>query len=146
MKRVVDKHLDSVMGDRLRRSLSPHRVASEMMELQALAREAPRKLSDTLSLLADNRFQIRVTGLEESRLMENLQKIANRITTGLIIAALLVAAAMMMRIETKVTLFGYPALALVMFLLAAALGIGVVLSALLRDRRARPREEPGPRA
>jgi hypothetical protein len=33
-----------------------------------------------------------------------------------------------------------------MFLLAAALGIGVVLSALLRDRRARPREEPGPRA
>ena len=146
MKRVVDKHLDSVMGDRLRRSLSPHRVASEMMELQALAREAPRKLSDTLSLLADNRFQIRITGLEESRLMENLQKIANRITTGLIIAALIVAAAMMMRIETKAQLFGYPALALVMFLIAAALGIGIVLSALLRDRRARPREEPGPRS
>lgn len=145
MKRVVDRHLDSVMGDRLRRSMSPHRIASEMMELQALAREAPRKVSDMLSLLADNRFQIRITGLEESRLMENLQKIANRITTGLIIAALIVAAAMMMRIETKAQLFGYPALALVMFLMAAALGVGVVVSALLRDRRARPREEPGPR-
>jgi ABC-type polysaccharide/polyol phosphate export permease len=78
--------------------------------------------------------------------MENLQKIANRITTGLIIAALIVAAAMMMRIETKAQLFGYPALALVMFLIAAALGIGIVLSALLRDRRARPREEPGTRS
>jgi len=145
MKRVVDRHLDSVMAERLRRSLSPHRVASELMDLQMLAREAPRKLSDTLSLLADNRFKLRITGLEESRLMENLQKIANRITTGLIVAALIVAAAMIMRIETKVRLFGYPALALVLFLLAAALGVGIVISALLRDRKARPREESGPR-
>lgn len=145
LKRVVDRHLDSVMGERLRKSLSPHRVASELMELQALTRDAPRKLSDMLSLLADNRLQIRVTGLEESRLMENLQKIANRITTGLIVAALIVAAAMIMRIETTVRLFGYPALALVMFLLAAALGVGIVASALLRDRRAKPREESGPR-
>jgi predicted unusual protein kinase regulating ubiquinone biosynthesis (AarF/ABC1/UbiB family) len=144
VKRVVERHLDTVMGERLRRSLAPHRVASEMMDLQALAREAPRKLSDTLSLLADNRLQIRVTGLEESRLMENLQKIANRITTGVITAALIIAAAMIMRIETKVRLFGYPALALVLFVLAAALGVSIVFSALMRDRRARPREESGP--
>jgi predicted unusual protein kinase regulating ubiquinone biosynthesis (AarF/ABC1/UbiB family) len=144
VKHVVERHLDSIMGERVRRSLAPHRVASELMDLQALAREAPRKLSDTLSLLADNRFQIRVTGLEESRLMENLQKIANRITTGIITAALIVAAAMIMRIETDVRLFGYPALALVLFVLAAALGVGIVVSALLRDRRARPREESGP--
>ncbi|MFC5569456.1 ABC1 kinase family protein [Lysobacter yangpyeongensis] len=145
MKHVVDRHLDSVMGERLRRSLAPHRVASELMDLQALTREAPRKLSDMLSLLADNRFQVRIRGLEESRLMENLQKIANRITTGLIVAALIVAAAMIMRIETTARLFGYPALALVLFLLAAALGVGIVVSALLRDRKARPREESGPR-
>ncbi|HEU0306067.1 MAG TPA: AarF/UbiB family protein [Lysobacter sp.] len=144
-KHVVDRHLDSVMGERLRRSLSPHRVASELMDLQALAREAPRKVSDMLSLLADNRFQVRVTGLEESRLMENLQKIANRITTGLITAALIVAAAMIMRIETTARLFGYPALALVLFVLAAALGVGIVASALFGDRKARPREESGPR-
>ncbi|GAB3365545.1 AarF/UbiB family protein [Lysobacter rhizosphaerae] len=145
MKDVVDGHLDRVMGERLRRSLAPHRVASELMDLQTLTREAPRKLSDMLSLLADNRFQIRVTGLEESRLMENMQKIANRITTGLIVAALIIAAAMIMRIETAYRLFGYPALALVLFVVAAALGISIVVSALLRDRRARPREESGPR-
>jgi predicted unusual protein kinase regulating ubiquinone biosynthesis (AarF/ABC1/UbiB family) len=145
MKRVVDRHLDRVMGERLRQSLAPHRVASELMDLQTLTREAPRKLSDMLSLLADNRFQIRVSGLEESRLMENMQKIANRITTGLIVAALIIAAAMIMRIDTAYRLFGYPALALVLFVVAAGLGISIVLSALLRDRRARPREESGPR-
>lgn len=144
VKEIVDRHMNRVMSERLRQSLSPHKLASEVMELQTFIRDAPRKLSDTLSLLADNRLQIRVTGLEESRLMENLQKIANRITTGVITAALIIAAAMIMRVETDVRLFGYPALALVMFLIAAALGIGIVVSALLRDRRARPREETGP--
>jgi ubiquinone biosynthesis protein len=144
VKHVVERHLDTIMGERLRRSLSPHRLTSEMMDMQALAREAPRKISDTLSLLADNRMQVRVTGLEESRLMENLQKIANRITTGLIVAALIVAAAMIMRIESQWELFGYPALALMLFVVAAALGICIVVSALLRDRRVRPREESGP--
>lgn len=144
LTRVVERHLDYIMGERLRQSLTPNRVASELMDLQALARDAPRKLSDTLSLLADNRLQIRVTGLEESRLMENLQKIANRIATGVITGSLIIGAAMMMRIETSARLFGYPALALVLFLVAAALGVGIVVSALLRDRKAKPWEESGP--
>ena len=42
--------------------------------------------------------------------------------------------AMMMRIETSVRLFGYPAIALVLFLVASGLGIALVLSALLGDR------------
>ncbi|HEY0661800.1 MAG TPA: AarF/UbiB family protein [Lysobacter sp.] len=143
-KRVIEGHLDHVMRDKLRQTLSPTRVAAELMDLQVLAREAPRKLSDVLSLLAENRLQLRMTGLEESRLMENLQKIANRIAAGLITAALIVASAMMMRIETSTRLFGYPAIAMVTFLLAAGLGVAIVVSALRRDRRARPREESGP--
>jgi len=144
VKRVVEGHLDHVMGDRLRQSLSPTKIASELMDLQVLAREAPRKLSDVLSLLAENRLQLRMIGLEESRLMENLQKIANRITAGLITAALIVASAMMMQIETRTTFLGYPAIAMVTFLLAGGLGVAIVVSALLRDRRARPHEESGP--
>jgi hypothetical protein len=115
------------------------------MELQALVREAPRKVSDLLGLLADNRMQVRITGLEESHLLENLQKIANRISAGIITAALIVGAAMLMRVESSVRLFGYPAIALVLFLFAAALGVGIVLSAIISDRKAKPREERGPR-
>jgi hypothetical protein len=36
-------------------------------------------------------------------------KIANRITSGVILAALIVGAALMMGIQTSWTLFGYPA-------------------------------------
>lgn len=145
VKTVVEDHLDHVMRARLRQSLSPANMASELMELHGLVREAPRKVSDVLSLLAENRMQVRVTGLEESHLMENLQKIANRISSGLVVAALIVASAMLMRSDVGPHLLGYPALALVFFLIASGLGLGMVVSVLLRDRRAKPHEEAGPR-
>ncbi|HZH43985.1 MAG TPA: AarF/UbiB family protein [Lysobacter sp.] len=144
LKDVVEEHLESVMAQRLRKSLSPSQLATELMELQSLAREAPRKLSDLLSLLAENRLQVRVRGLEESRLIENLQKIANRISVGIITGSLILASALLMRVETDNRLFGYPAIAMVFFALASLLGFTVVISALLRDRRAPPREDSRP--
>jgi heme A synthase len=95
--------------------------------------------------VAENKLQLRVAGLEESRLMENLQKIANRIAAGLVTAALIVASSLMMRVETRSTLWGYPTVALLLFLLGAGLGVGIVISALRRDRTARSREERAPR-
>lgn len=145
VKAVIEAHLEHVMRGRLRRAFSPAGIAGDMIELQGLVREAPRKVSDILSLLAENRLRVCVAGLEESHLMENLQKIANRITTGLIVAALLIASALLMRVDTGTRLFGYPALAIAMFLLGAVLGITIVVSALLSDRKAKPREEHGPR-
>ncbi|MEO6366284.1 MAG: AarF/UbiB family protein [Luteimonas sp.] len=145
VKQVVEDHLEHVMRHRLRKSFSPANIASEMMEMQMLVREAPRKVTEILSLLAENRMQVRMTGLEESHLMESLQKIANRITAGVITAALILASAMMMDVDTSNRLYGYPAIALVLFLVAAALGIALVLSALLSDRKAKPHEERGHR-
>lgn len=147
VKSVVRDHLEHVMRERLRRSFSAAAVAGEMIELQELLREGPRQLSNILSLLGDNRMQVRVAGLDDSQLLEALQKIANRITTGMVIAALIMASAMVMRggSGSGPTLFGYPAIALVLFLTGAGLGLYVVGSALLRDRRARPREQRAPR-
>ncbi|AOH37599.2 ABC1 kinase family protein [Luteimonas sp. JM171] len=145
VKQVVESHLQSVMSARLRKSFSPTNLASEAMELQALVREAPRKIGDVLSLLADNRMQVRVAGLEESHLLESLHKIANRITAGLVTAALIVGAALMMGVDGGPRLFGYPAIALALFTAAAAIGFAIVVRSLASDRKPRPREEQSPR-
>jgi len=129
IKQVVERHLQHVMRARLRQSLSSPNLASELIEIQTLLREGPRKLSDALSLVAENKLQMRVTGLEESRLMENLQKIANRISAGLVTAALIVASSLMMRVQTSSTLWGYPTVALLLFLVGAGLGVCIVVSA-----------------
>lgn len=144
-RRIVERQLQHVMRARLKKSLSAANLASEAMELQQLLRDGPRKLSDIMALLAENRLQMKVTGLEESRLMENLQKIANRVAAGIISAALIMASSLMMKLETGWHVFGYPAIALLLMLIGVVLGLGIVTSALLFDRRARAREERGHR-
>ena len=139
----IESHLQSLLRDRLRKSLSPANLAAEAMELQELVREAPRKLSDTLSLLAANRLQVRLAGLDDSRLLENIQKIANRIASAVVIAALLLAPTQLMRLQVGPFLFGSPALAVVMFTIAAVLGLLLVVSAMRHDRHARPVERSG---
>jgi ubiquinone biosynthesis protein len=67
--------------------------------------------------------------------MENLQKIANRITMGLVLAALIIGAALLIRAGGNVTILGYPALAIILFLLAAGGGIALVFNILVSDRR-----------
>jgi len=146
VKSIVESHIQRVMRQRLKQSFSPANVAGEMLEMQALIRESPRKISDVLSLLSENRLTVHIGGLDDSQLMENLQKIANRISAGVITASLILASALLMRIETPGwKLFGYPALALVSFLLGSGVGLALVWSAFRRDHRARPREERGPR-
>ena len=97
-------------------------MATDALDLQELLREAPPRLSVLLRTLADNRFKVHVAGLEEARLIEGIQKVANRITAGVIAAAMIVGASMIMRIRTDHQIFGYPALALIMFVIAVGLG------------------------
>jgi ubiquinone biosynthesis protein len=144
VKDIVEEHLQDVMSRQVKQMFSPNRIASDLLEVQELLRESPKRISQLLRTLGDNRFRVHVTGLEESRLIETMQKIANRIAVGVITAGLILGAAMLMRIPTRAHLFGYPALAMVLFLVAFALGTTLVVSSLLSDRRARPKEERDP--
>jgi ABC-type polysaccharide/polyol phosphate export permease len=62
-----------------------------------------------------------------------MQKVANRITLGLILAALIVGAALLMKVETSFQLFGYPGLAILLFLAAAAGATALAVSILMND-------------
>lgn len=142
---VLEDHFPRVVRAQMQRSMSLPSLAVEAVELQALMQDAPRKVSAALSLLAENRLQVRVTGLQESRLMENLQKIANRIAAGVVIAALILASALLLRAQPGGLMSGYSKLAMLLFVIATALGLGLVVSALFHDRKAKPPEERGPR-
>jgi hypothetical protein len=67
--------------------------------------------------------------------MEGFQKIANRITLGLVLAALIVGAALMTRVETSLKIFGYPAIAIIFFLIAAGGAIMLMINILFRDEK-----------
>lgn len=144
LRHVLRGHLPELFRARARSSLDMGRLATDALEMQELVREAPPRIATLLRTLADNRFRVHIAGLEEARLIESMQKIANRVTAGLIAAAMIVGAALIMDIPTRHTLMGYPAMALVMFLIAAALGASLVISSLFGDRRVKPRAEKDP--
>ena len=105
-----------------------------VLESSEDVQEIPRQTSRVLSMLADRTFSLRVDAIDEKNLANNMQKIANRVSAGLIVAALIVAAALLMNVETQATLWGYPAFAMVVFMFAGVVGVGLVISILWNDR------------
>jgi hypothetical protein len=63
--------------------------------------------------------------------------VANRITVGLVTAALIVGAALLMKVETSFRILGYPGLAMLCFVVAAGMGFTLVVNIVLNDRRSR---------
>ncbi len=102
-----------------------------------LVERLPGRLNAILDALADDRFRVTVDAMDEELLTGSLKNIANRITAGLVLAALILGAALLMRVETPFTILGYPGLAMLFFLLAAGCGFVLGLSILFGDRRRR---------
>jgi ubiquinone biosynthesis protein len=130
---IVRRHSDSILRRHMMKRFSPSNVFSSTLEMYDLAQQMPGRLNTLLDNLANNKLQIKVNAFDESRLMDNLQKIANRIAVGLVLAALIVGAALLMQVRTNFTLFGYPGLAMILFLLAVACGFALVFSILFND-------------
>jgi ubiquinone biosynthesis protein len=130
---TVRRHTDSIFSRHLLKKLSPANLFTSLLEMQEFLQQLPARMNAVLDNLAGNKIQVKVDAFDESRLMDNLQKIANRIALGLVLAALIVGAALMMQVRTSFTLFGYPGLAMLLFLLAAACGFILVLSVFLND-------------
>jgi hypothetical protein len=60
---------------------------------------------------------------------------------GIVMAALVVGAALMMQVPTENRILGYPAIAMVFFLLAALGGAALVISIVRTDSRIAKRAE-----
>jgi hypothetical protein len=107
----------------------------ELLELRELTARLPGRVNRILDAAAGNRLGLKLdTGINASEMMVGFQKVANRIATGLIIAALIIGAAMLMRVETGFRILGYPGFAMMLFLFAVAAGIALVGQILLHDR------------
>jgi ubiquinone biosynthesis protein len=138
---AVRRHAAEVTSQRLRQSTSPGSVLAGLQELKEFVERLPARANRILDKVANNELSIHVKSIDERLLMEGAQKIANRIAIGLVLAALILGAALLMRVSTSFQILGYPGLAMICFMGAAAGGVCLVLSILWGDRhtRLRPR-------
>ena len=114
-------------------TFSTSRLYQTMLDTTDLASRLPDRLNKILHLLSENDLALNVDLLDEQKVLRSMQKIANRITAGLVLAALIVGASLIMNIKTQWMLFGYPALAILFFLIAAGGGLYLVFHTLFTD-------------
>ncbi|CAN5802420.1 AarF/UbiB family protein [soil metagenome] len=134
---AIRRKASSLMQRRMIRQLSPTQALSAALEMNEFVQELPSRLNRMLDRVADNQLRIKIDAIDETELITGLQKIANRITTGLILAALIVGAAMLMRIDSAYRVFGYPLLAMLLFIGAAAGGLILVFDIVAHDRKSK---------
>jgi ubiquinone biosynthesis protein len=132
--RAVRRQAAAVTGRHLRHSASPGSLLAATHELKEFVERLPARANRILEKVANNELAIRVEAIDEALLMQSAQKIGNRIAIGLVLAALILGAALLMRVSTPFTILGYPGLAMICFLAAAAGGVGLVASILWNDR------------
>ena len=130
---AIQEESAALMRSKLLRSASPANIMSAAMEAKEFAERLPGRVNKVMDALAEGELTLNVQGIDEQDIMRGVQKLANRLTTGLVVAALVIGAALIMRVPTKTQIFGYPALAIVLFLMAAGAAAWLLISILLSD-------------
>lgn len=134
---VIRERANEILEQNIVKSLAPNNLLSGVVDLKEFAEKFPPRFNRILDQIGNNELRFKVDAIDEKVVMEGLQKVANRITLGLVVAALIVGAAMLMRVDTSFRIFGYPGFAMILFMLAAAAGMVLAFSIVFYDERRR---------
>jgi predicted unusual protein kinase regulating ubiquinone biosynthesis (AarF/ABC1/UbiB family) len=131
---TVKRYASDLLQEKMRRNLSLGKLYNTALEANEFVQQLPSKLNAILDMAVNNDLRVRVETHGEDKLISGLQKIANRITMGLVLAALIIGAALLMRVETPFKILGYPGLAVLLFLAACVGGLAQIFSIISTDR------------
>ncbi|HUS36336.1 MAG TPA: AarF/UbiB family protein, partial [Verrucomicrobiae bacterium] len=137
---IRDK-VTEILNRRMRQQATTGRMFSSLLELKEFATALPNRLNKILDSVANAELEVKVKAVDANLFMSGFQKVANRIATGLVTAALIVGAALLMRVDTHWKVLGYPGLAMLCFIAAAAIGFYLVISILVQDMRDKRRNQ-----
>ncbi|WP_411826164.1 ABC1 kinase family protein [Luteolibacter sp. AS25] len=130
---AIRKNLETLSTARLKDTFSMASIMGILTEMKDMMSTLPRKTNEILDLAANNKLKVKVDMIDEKTLMKGFQKIANRITMGLILAALIIGSSMLARVPTSFEIWGYPGLAIIFFFVAALGAIWLLIDILFKD-------------
>jgi predicted unusual protein kinase regulating ubiquinone biosynthesis (AarF/ABC1/UbiB family) len=137
---IIRDEATGILTRKMFKSIEPGSVLTRVIEVKEFVERLPNRVNKILDAIGNNELKISVDAIDERVVLDGLQKVANRITLGLVLAALIVGAALMMRVESSFRIFGYPGLPMIFFLLAAIAGVVLIGSILFYDKH--PKKKP----
>lgn len=133
----IRRNVSELMSQRMTKDVSQGNVFSALLEMKDFIGGLPNRVNRIMDAVTNNEVEVKVKAVDAKMVMEGFQKIANRITTGIILASLILGACQLMKIDSRFQLLGYPGLAILCFLAAAAGGFWLVISIFVQDQQSR---------
>jgi len=140
---AIRRHTGTLLSQGLGRGAVHAGMLGSLLELRQFLGGLPSRLNRIMDSVANAELELKVRVADANAIVEGFQKVANRITTGIVLAALIVGAALLMRVETTFRLFGYPGFAILCFLAAAAGGCWLLIAIFVQDRKKRKKTTIG---
>jgi ubiquinone biosynthesis protein len=129
----VRRNVADLMTTRMRNTASVGHLFASFLEVKDFIGGLPGRLNKILDAVGNSDLEVNIRTPDAHYLLNGFEKIANRVTTGIILAALIVGAALMMRINSSFQIFGYPGIAMICFLIATGGSAWLVIGILWKD-------------
>jgi len=133
----IRRNVGELMAQRMRKDLTQGNLYSTLLDMKDFTSGLPARLNRLMDAVANSDLEVKVKATDAKMVIDSLQTIANRITLGIVLAGLIVGASLLMRVATPFQLFGFPGLAILCFLAAAAGGFWLVIRIFVSDYRSR---------
>jgi len=85
----IEKNLIKILKDNIKEDLKPEKLISFFIEGKRLLRFMPKRMNEVFKHFAKNDFKVTIDAIDEKRITDGFQKVANRITLGLILASMI---------------------------------------------------------
>ncbi len=132
------EHLRPFIEKALKERVSPGHIAKDfsdhLLGIINFIKHLPRDLKELLYRINRNKFKIELEHRGLDRFISELDKSINRLSSSLIIAALIVGSSLIMQINKGPLLFGFPVFAFLGYSIAGMIGLWWVI-AILRSGR-----------
>ena len=117
----VQEHANEVI--RMRMRPNRNRLAATALESREFIEELPGRMNRLLDAVVDGELNIKVDAIDQDELLRGIRLVANRVTMGLLLAALIIGAAMLARVDSTIATICFVAAAAGAFWLVAAIAI-----------------------
>lgn len=132
LQKTVRSYVEYLMQQKMVNELKPGNFFQMLLDGKELIENIPQRLNKFSENLANNDIRVKVDAIDERRFTDAFEKVANRITLGLIVASMIMGAALLIQIPTEFTIMGYPGLAIILFMIAATIGFYLIYQILIK--------------
>jgi ubiquinone biosynthesis protein len=138
---AIRRNAAEMMTRRMHSHFSQSSIFTSALELKEFVTGLPTRLNRIMDGITNSDFEVKVRSMDAKTIVEGFQKVANRITAGIILASLILGAALLMRIQTSFQVLGYPGLAILCFIGAATGGLWLLFSIFFQDEKIKKKKK-----